>query len=165
MVSPLEIKQKRIDCEAADLEHTLLPLLRGQVFYMTNEENFNHICRSGWIYGEEQAQFVLAPGQAQTTYGRKRGWVSLFDFSDKDKDIKEALIRHWFFRTLRNAGTHAYLIVAESACSSLISWNQAFRETGGKEFLIPFVETWYPGNMSLELVSDCFVLTVHRSPR
>jgi hypothetical protein len=163
--SPLEIKQKRIDCEAADLEPTLLPLLRGRVFHMTKEDKFNDICRSGWVYSQEQAHFVFA-GQTEITYGRKRGWVSLFDFSDKkDKDIKEALIRHWFFRTLRNAGTHAYLIIAESACSSLISWQQAFREAGSKEFFIPFVETWYPGDMPLELVSDCFVVTVHRSPR
>ena len=166
LVSPLEIKQKRIDCEASDLEHTLLPLLRGQVFHMTNEEKFNDICRSGWIYSQEQAQFVFAPGQTETTYGRKRGWVSLFDFNDKkDKDIKEALIRHWFFRTLRNAGSLAYLVIAESACSSLISWKQAFREVGGKEFFIPFVETWYPGDMPLQLVNHCLVVTVHRSPR
>jgi hypothetical protein len=164
--SPLEIRQKRIDCEASDLEHTLLPLLRGRVFHMTKEEKFNDICRSGWIYSQEQAQFVFAPGQAETTYGRKRGWVSLFDFSDKiDKDIKEALIRHWFFRTLRDAGTHAYLIIAENACSSLISWKQAFREVGAKEFFIPFVETWYPGDMPLQLISDCLVVTVHRSAR
>jgi hypothetical protein len=161
----LEIKQKRIDCEVSDLEHILLPLLRGRVFVMTKEEKFNDICRSGWIYSQEQTQFVFA-GQTKTTYARKRGWVSLFDFSDnKDKDIKDALIRHWFFRTVRNPGTHAYLIIAESACSSLISWQQAFRDAGGKEFFIPFVETWYPGDMPLELVSDCFVVTVHQSPR
>jgi hypothetical protein len=166
LVSPLEIKPKRIDCEASDLEHTLMPLLRGRVFHVTNEEKFSDICRSGWIYSQEQLQFVFAPGQTETTYGRKRGWVSLFDFSDKsDKDIKEALIRHWFFRTLRIAGTHAYLIIAESACSSLISWKQAFREVGEKESFIPFVETWYPGDIPLQFVSDCFVATVHRSPR
>jgi hypothetical protein len=162
----LEIKQKRIDCEASDLEHTLLPLLRGQVFHMTNEEKFSDICRSGRIYSQEQPRFVFAPGQTETTYGRKRGWVSLFDFNDKrDKDIKEALVRHWFFRTVRNADAHAYLILAESAYPYLISWKQAFREVGNKEFFIPFVETWYPGDMPVELVSDCFVVTVHRSPR
>jgi hypothetical protein len=162
----LEIKPKKIDCEASDLEHTLLPLLRGHVFHMTKEEKFNDICLSGSIYCREQAQFVFAPGQTATTYGRKRGWVSLFDFSDKkDKDLKEALIRHWFFRTLRNEGTHAYLIISESACSSLISWRQAFREVGNKEFFIPFVETWYPGDMPLELVSDAFMLTIRWSPR
>jgi hypothetical protein len=166
VVSQLVIKQTRIDCEASDLEHTLLPLLRGRVFHMTKEEKSNDIYRSGWIYSQEQAQFVFTPGQTEATYGRKRGWVSLFDFSDKkDKDIKEALIRHWFLRTLRNAGTCAYLIVAESACSSLISWEHAFRETGGKEFFIPFVETWYPGDMPIQLVSDCLVVTVHRSLR
>jgi hypothetical protein len=162
----LDIKTKRIDCEAGDLGHTLLPLLRGHVFHMTNEEKFGDICRSGWIYSQEQGQFVFAPGQTETTYGRKHGWVNLFDFSDKqDKDVKEALVRHWFFRTLRNAGTLAYLVIAESAYSSLISWKQALREGGGKEFLIPFVQTWYPGDMPLQLVSDCLVVTVHRSLR
>jgi hypothetical protein len=162
----LEIKQNRIDCDASDLEHTLLPLLCGRVFHMTNEEKSNDIYRSGWISSEKQAQFVFAPGQTEATYGRKRGWVSLLDFSDKkDRDIKDALIRHWFFRTLRNGGTHAYLIVAESAYSSLISWEQVYREAGGKEFFIPFVETWYPGDMPLQLVTECFVVTVHRSRR
>ena len=159
------MKQKRIDCEASDLEHTLLPLLRGQVFHMTKEEKFNEIRRSGWIYSQEQAQFTFA-GQTETTYGRKRSWVSLFDFTDKkDKEIKNALIRHWFFRTVRNADAHAYLILAESVYPSLISWKQVFREAGSKEFFIPFVETWYPGDMPLDLVSDCFVVTVHPSLR
>jgi hypothetical protein len=133
---------------------------------MTREEKFHDIYRSGWIYSHEQAQFVFAPGQTEATYGRKRGWVSLFDFSEKkDKEIKGALIRHWFFRTLRNAGTYTYLMVAESACSSLISWEHAFRDVGGNEFFIPFVETWYPGDMPIQLVSDCLVITVHRSLR
>jgi hypothetical protein len=165
LVSALEIKPKKIDCEASDLEYTLMPILRGRVFHMTKEEKLNDICRSGWIYSQQQAQFVFA-GKTETTYGRKRGWVGLFDFRDKqDKDIKDALIRHWFFRTLCNAGTHAYLILAENACSSLISWKQAFREVGNKEFFVPFVETWYPGDMPLDLVSDCFVVTVHPSLR
>jgi hypothetical protein len=162
----LDIKTKKIDCEAGDLEHTLLPLLRGHVFHMTKEEKFDDICRSGWIYSQEQPKFVFTPGQTETTYGRKRGWVSLLDFDDKkDRDIKEALIRHWFFRTLRHTDKQAYLILAESACSSLISWKHAFREVGSKEFFIPFVETWYPGDMPLQLVSDSLVVTVHPSPR
>lgn len=74
-------------------------------------------------------------------------------------------MRYWFLRTIRHESPQVYLIVAESAWSSLISWKRASREVGGKEFFIPFVEAWYPGDVPIQLVADSLVVKGRRSPR
>ena len=157
---------KQLECKNTELEEVVLPLLRGRVFHVTKLETFDNICRSGWIYSHQQAEFAFTLAQAKNSYGRKRGWVSLYNLSSPtDAEIKEALVRYAFLKTIRNESTYVYLIVAEGAWSSLISWKHAIREVGGKEFFIPFVEGWYPGDMPLQLVSESLVVTVHLSPR
>ena len=157
---------KKLECKNSELEQVMLPLLRGRVFHVTNQETFDDICRSGWIYSRSQAQFPFTPRQPDNSYGRKRGWVNLYDLSNPtDAEIKEALVRYAFLKAVRSESTYVYLIVAEGAWSSLISWKRAIREVGGKEFFIPFVEAWYPGDMPLQLVSESLVVTVHLSPR
>ena len=144
----------------------MLPILRGRVFHVAEEQTFEEICRRGWISGQQQTQRAFASRQPEQSYGYKRGWVSLCDLSDPtDADIKEALIRYWLLKTLRNEGTHVVLIIDESAWPLLISWKRASREGKGKEFFIPFVEAWYPGDIPLQLITDSLALTHHRSPR
>ena len=135
----LELTPKKIDCSYFDVVQVLFPLLCGRVFHVTTEEKFTDICRSGWIYSKEQTQFILTPGQSETTYGRKRGWVSLYDLSNtEDADIKEALIRYWFFRTLRAGRTDVFLMIAQSAWSSLVSWKRAGRDVAGTGIFYSF---------------------------
>ena len=162
----MDITPKKIECDHSEIEQVMLPLLRGRVFHVTKEENFEGIRRSGWIYSKEQPRLAFTPRQPENSYGCKRGWVSLYDLSDPtDAEIKEALIRYWFLRTIRHESPHVYLIVAESAWSSLISWKRASREVGGKEFFIPFVEAWYPGDVPLQFVTDSLVVTGRRPLR
>jgi|GEM_PF-1201992 len=161
----LELTPKKIDCSYFDVVQ-VFPLLCGRVFHVTTAEKFNEICRSGWIYSKEQTQFALTPGQSETTYGRKRGWVSLYDLSyTEHTDIKEALIRYWFFKTLRPGRTDVYLMIAKSVWPSLVSWKRACRDVGGQEFFIPFVEAWYPGDIPLQLVSESLAVSVHPPSR
>lgn len=155
---------KKIECERSEIEQVMLPLLRGRVFHVTKEENFADIQGSGRIYSKQQARLAFTPPHPETSYGCKRGWVSLYDLRDPtDGEIKEALIRYWFLRTIGDESTHVYLIVAESAWSSLIPWTRASREVGGKEFFIPFVEAWYPGDVPLQLVADSLVISCRPS--
>jgi hypothetical protein len=157
---------KKLECKYSELEHVVLPLLRGRIFHATRQETFDDICRCGWIYSKQQAQLAFAPRQPENSYGRKRGWVSLYDLSNPtDAEIKEALVRYLLLKTVRSESSNVYLIVAEDAWSSLISWNRAIREVGGKEFFIPFVEAWYPGDMPFQLVNESLVVTVRPSPR
>lgn len=162
----LNVMPKKIECEHSEIEQIILPFLRGRVFHMTEEETFEEICRRGWITGQQQMQHAFAPRQSEQSYGYKRGWVSLYDLSDPtDAEIKESLIRYWLLKTLRSEGTHVVLIIAESAWPLLISWKRASQEGKGKELFIPFVEAWYPGDIPLQLITDSFALTHHRSPR
>ena len=156
----LEVTPKKIACKHSELEEVLLPLLRGRVFHVTTAATFERICQRGWIYSTQEIDFALTLGHSKNCYGRKRGWVSVFDLSyTTDSDIKEALIRYWFLRSIRNENTHLYLFLAESAWPSLISWKRASREVGATEVFIPFVEAWYPGDIPIELVSDSLMVT------
>ena len=162
----MNLTPKKVVCGHSELEQVMLPLLRGRVFHVTTEEAFDDICRCGWIGSKQQVEFFVSPGQSANCYGRNRGWVSVYDLRNgSESDIKTALTSYWLFRSFRIEHTYVFLIVAESAWPSLISWKHASREVGGKQLFIPFVEAWYPGDMSIELLSESLAVTVHPSPR
>ena len=151
---------KKIECKYSEIEQIMLPRLRGHVFHVTNEKTFEAVCRSGSITSKEPAHLAFTWKQLEESYGRKRGWISLYDLRNTiDAEVKETLLRYCFLRAIRNETTHVYLVVAESAWPSLISWKRASREIGRKEFFVPFVEAWYPGDVPLEFVADSFVVT------
>ena len=158
----LQIVPKNIARQRSELEAVVLPLLRGHIFHVSGEAAFHEIARARRIEGKRQAQFISAFGSAEKSYGGKRGWVSLFDLSNPaDAYIKEALISYYFFKGFLSTTSSIYLLfIAESAWSSLISWQYARREVGQRETYIPFVETWYPGDIPLDLVDQTVMVTV-----
>jgi hypothetical protein len=156
----LNLTPKKIECGHSEIDRVLIPLLRGRLFHVTKTEAFEDICRRGLISSSPPTSIALTYRELENSYGRKRSWVSLYDLSDPtDGQIKEALIHYWFIQALRNENPLVCLILAESVWPSLISWKRASREVGGKEFFIPFVEAWYPGDLPLQLVTDSFVFT------
>ena len=162
----MNLTPRKIECEHSQVEQVMLPLLRGRVFHVTKEENFLDIRRSGWIYSHRQERLAFSASYPETSYGCKRGWVSLYDLREPgDNEVKDALIRYWFLRRIGNDSAHVYLIVDESAWSSLVPWKRASRDVGGKEFFIPFIEAWYPGDIPVQFIADTIMLTFHPSPR
>jgi hypothetical protein len=156
----LNLTPKKIECGHSEIDRVLVPLLRGRLFHVSKTEAFEDICRRGLISSSQPTPIALTHRQLEDSYGRKRRWVSLYDLSDStDGEIKEALIRYWFIRAFRHENPLVCLILADSVSPSLISWKRASREVGGKEFFIPFVEAWYPGDLPLQLVNDSFVFT------
>jgi hypothetical protein len=72
-------------------------------------------------------------GRSKEGYGSKRGWVSLFDLSaPHDTDIRETLLRYYFFKAFRESAEICILFITPNAWSSLISWQRARREVAGK---------------------------------
>jgi hypothetical protein len=156
---------QKIDCKYSELEETVFPLLCGRVFHITNVETFHELIGNGEIRSNQQGLFAFALGQPGNSYGRKRGWISLFDLRPaEDGDVKQALIRYFFLKVFQSDSSRAVLFLAESAWPSLISWKRASQEVGGKEVYIPFVETWYPGDMPRHVISDSLLVTVHSDP-
>jgi hypothetical protein len=161
----LEIISQKIESKRSELEAIVLPLLRGRVFHVTDAATVESIARSGRIYSNQQAHFTLAFGSTNS-YGRIRGWVSLFDLSNTaDAEIKEALVCYYFLRVFHFERTHICLLfIAENAWPSLIHWQRAREDVSGKEMYIPFVEAWYPGDIPLDLISDSLVVTIQSTP-
>jgi hypothetical protein len=156
----------KIDCRRSDLETAVLPLLRGQIFHVTEEAMFENITRAGYIPSSLQTQFTSAFGRSENNYGRQRGWVSLLDLRDAtDAYIKEALTRYYLLKVFHDKTASIYvLFIAERAWSSLIPWRHARDEVGRKQMCIPFVEAWYPGDLPLSLVSDTLVVKLRSYP-
>jgi hypothetical protein len=156
---------QKIDCKYCELEEIVFPLLRGRVFHVTTKDTFHELIGNGGIRSNQQGLFAFALGQPGNSYGRKRGWVSLFDLrTGEDADVKQALIGYFFLKVFRSESTRAVLFLAESAWPSLISWKRASQEVGGKEVYIPFLEAWYPGDIPVHVISDSLVVTVHPDP-
>lgn len=142
----MEIVSQKIECKHSELDAIVLPRLRGRIFHLTDPVTFENIARTGRIHSYQQTDFTLAFGQSVNSYGRSRGWVSLFDLSNRaDAEIKEALICYYFFRVFHSERPQICLFIAENVWPSLIHWQRAREEVGGKEMYIPFVEAWYPG--------------------
>ncbi len=151
----------KITCNNSDLRARVLPLLRGQVFHVTKLQTFDSIRTTGSIKNNRDGQFRFTYGQSANSYGRVRGWVSLFDLRNAtDAEIDEALLKYYFLNPFFDESTHVYLFISECAWPYLISWERAKQEKAWKEMFIPDVETWYPGDIPISLVSDALVVTV-----
>jgi hypothetical protein len=160
-VEPLKVPSKRIQCQRSDLELLVLPLLRGRVFHITQGARFDDIIRHGSIDSTRAGLLMPFIGRSKEGYGSKRGWVSLFDLSAPyDTDIRETLLRYYFFKAFRQNAEICILFITPNAWSSLISWRRARREVAGKELYVPFVEAWYPAHIPLSLITDGLMVRV-----
>lgn len=151
----------KITCKDSDLRACVLPLLRGRVFHVTELQAFDSIRTTGSIKNNRDGQFSATHGQWANSYGRKRGWVCLFDLRNvTDVEVDEALQKYFFLKPFFDENEHVYLFISESVWPYLISWERAAREEAWKELFIPDVEVWYPGDIPISLVSDVLAVTV-----
>jgi hypothetical protein len=152
---------RNIDCKFSELQDSVLPLLRGQVFHLAELAALDTFRGAGIVPAGHRSQFAATLRPPQTNYGGKRGYVCLFDFRRPAKSaLEEAFIRHYFIKPFHYGNAYCYLLLARVAWPKLISWEHARNEVGTKELYIPFVEAWYPGDVPFDLVSDCLIVTV-----
>jgi hypothetical protein len=152
---------RTIDCKFSELQDSVLPLVRGQVFHLAEVAAFDTFRRQRSIPARYRSRFAATLCPAQAGYGGKRGYVCLFDFRGSTKSaLEEAFIRHYFVKPFHYGTSYCYLLLGRIAWPQLIPWDHARDEVGAKEIYIPFVEAWYPGDLPLDLVSDCLIVTV-----
>ena len=152
-----------IECEKSNLRGKVLPLLMGKVFHVTSFKSYYVILRDGMIKTNKERDFKFTFPQSEISYGRKRGYVCLFDLREKSNDIiEEALGRFYFLNPPYSQNKPVFLIISPRLYSSLVLINdaKAKEEIGYKEMYIPDVECWYPGSISLEYVEEILEVTV-----
>jgi hypothetical protein len=141
----------------------LLPRLLGTVFHVTSEAAFRSIQSSGVIESNQLGQRGFTFPQSEISYGRKRGFVCLFDLRRVDNDeLQDALDKFYFLDPMASKRQDpVYLFLDQPAYSELIPWTDA-RHT--PEMWVPYVEAWYPRDLPLSSIRSALAVTVAREP-
>jgi len=72
-----------IESQSSRLESDILPLLKNEVFHVTSIENFQQILKDGKVISNADKKFKYSYPQSENSYGRKRGYICLFDLRNK----------------------------------------------------------------------------------
>lgn len=160
--SRIYLKNENFRCD-------LLRRLNGRVFHVTTAAAFENIQRDNFIFHNKSGRFPIHTS-SEISFGRKNGWVCLFDLRCQSDDaIQDALEKYDFLRPdwlvdheLDQTVSHlAYLFLHPEKYSVLIPNSQ------GQlcDFFIPKVECWYPGDMPLDNIEEVlFVRIAENAP-
>ena len=134
---------------AQKLRDELLPTLMGSVFHVTSCSSYRSILRAGAIQNNKDNRFDYTFPQSINSFGRKRGYVCLFDLRRvPNEKLDLALDKFYFLNPHRCNDNPIFLVLDEAFHADLIRW------TAGSicEVRIPYVESWYPGDIELSKV-------------
>jgi hypothetical protein len=151
--------------------------LKGSVFHLTSQSLFTGISAESKIRHNQYGRLPVHPG-SENGFGRRRGWVSFFDFRNATNEIiEETRDRYYFldpnwFRCYHPDFTEsklAYLLLSESGWKELITNFQAreiMKALGECSQYVPDTECWYPGHVPLKLISKVILVrTLQDAPR
>ena len=141
-----------------DLNTLLLPLLRNQVFHVTEATSYKRILESGYIDHNKDDKYQKT--WSRESYGSKRELVCLFDLRNiSDFQIENNIYRCDFLNDRRFGNITAYLILPESCFQNIIQNKVAVNETKCEEFFVPKLEAWHPGKIPLNCVAKVLLVT------
>ncbi len=154
----LDLSVERLTVKRGDLEDVVLQRLRGTVFHVTSGPAVAAIIASGVIRSNQDGRFAFTWPQSQNNYGRRRGYVCLFDLRDVPEDqLRDALhLKLYFLKPTRD--DPVFLFVDPSEYGKLIPWTVA--KGSYKEVLIPYVESWYPSDLPVSALAGALAVTV-----
>ena len=147
-----------------DYRNDLLRHLTGKIFHVTTATAFDHIQRDKVIFHNKSGRLPIHTS-SENSYGRKNGWICLFDLrSHNDKIIRDALLKYDFLRPswlvdhkMEQTESHlTYLFLKPTSYSDLIPNSQGQPYA----FYVPHVECWYPGDMSLEHIDSVLFVRI-----
>lgn len=147
------MKQKRLkienlSCHESQLRDFMLPILRGNVFHLTDRSGLKGITKDGLIRNNKNGEFPYTYPQSARSYARKRGYVSLFDLrTTSDDELEQALNNFYFLNPPFMDNSPIFLILSPSLYPVLIPWTQAKDDRAWAEAFIPYVESFYRGNI------------------
>jgi len=156
-----------------DHHDELLERLLGTIFHLTLRGNLDQIIKDKYVGHNREERYKLNPG-SYGSFGRKRGWVSLFELREESQEtigeISTLYFLHsnWFF-TQNNPDSEeanlAYLLFSEDESHRLITNAVGRKEqvnSGQGGQIIPKTECWFPGDMSLDYISHALSVKIIR---
>lgn len=153
--------EDKIVVKEAELRTIVLPLLVGKVFHATDFNGYKGIMSLGVIESNKEGKRQSTYPQSENSYGRKRGFVCLFDLRDrKDEDVEWTLKKYYFLRIRYYEDMVFYFILKDSKYCEIISAETAKSQTGGSEVFIPESECWYPGDLKIDFIEKILCVTI-----
>jgi len=147
----------------SNLLRDLLPLLRDRIFHVTSHRAFRKIIKCGEIRSNNYGEFPFTFPQSENNYGRKRGYVCLFDLCGKSDNELQNALDCFFFLGPRQLGNKPVFLIIDDICHNIIVGNTtAVRERTYREMFIPKAECWYPGNVPISNVRDAIIVNIRR---
>ena len=87
----------------SNLKEELLPLFLGKVFHVTTKDACSSIMAEKKIRNNMKGEREFVFPQSENSYGRKRGYVCLFDLrSATTEQIQDALMKFYFLNPFRH---------------------------------------------------------------
>jgi hypothetical protein len=153
-----ELSVERITVKRGDLEDVVLQRLVGTVFHVTSAPAFVAITASGVVRSNQDGRLGFTWPQSQKNYGRRRGYVCLFDLRDVPEDkLWDALhVKLNFLKPTKD--DPVFLFLDPSAYGRLIPWTVA--KGNYAEVVIPYVESWYPSDLPVSALAKALAVTV-----
>jgi len=157
-----------------DHHDELLERLLGTIFHVTSKENFEQIKKDKYIGHNRDKRYKLNTS-SEGSFGRKKGWVCLFDLREESKEtIEETMFGYnflgpnWFY-TQNNSDSEEANLVYLFFC--LDEYQRLIPNVVGREeltksrkggLIIPKTECWFPGDLSLKHIRHALFVKVIR---
>ena len=138
-----------------DLPSQILPPLQETVFHVTREASLIGIRQDGYVDTNRDGRYET-PFGFPSSYGRRKGYVCLFDLRDKtDEDVQFGQDCLSFTQPVALGHRVAYLILSPTAYDELISEHNAILDVGehGSRDWVPRLECWYPRALPINRIS------------
>lgn len=147
------------------LRSFLLPKLVNRVFHVTSADGCQGILSSGAIKNNKNENFNLTFPQSKSSYGRKKGYICLFDLRNtNDYQIDDALIHYYFLNPHFTKANPHFLFIDQELYPQLINWREAKEEIGHYGMWVPHIECWYPKDIIVDYITEIFAAKVEGRP-
>lgn len=149
-----------VNCSGSAVRRRLLKHLYGKVFHVTNENGFNGILNRGVIIPSLNES--ISSNWGMESFFRNRGCVSVCDLvnNTSKKRISSAISKYNFFDLRCNNGRSYLFLLNESIHCNLITWNQWEKEKAYKESIVPYLESGFPGEISIIDVEKILIINL-----
>lgn len=156
-------ERESLTARSQDLQSVVLPKLRESVFHVTSAVGFEGIEAARMIATNAEGKLGYTFPQSQNSYGRKRGYVCLFDLRVvSEEHLDHALHCFYFLDPFFRRADPVFLFLRADRYGEIIPWTAT--RNNYSAMWIPYIEAWYPGALPLTEVDRVLSVRVERPP-
>jgi hypothetical protein len=139
-----------IRCIKEKREEYLLRLLKGNIFHVTTFSALKGIRKSRYVKSNKDHEFEYNYHQSENSYGRKHGYVCLFDFRTiKKPDIVRSDRKYGYFYS------EVYLLLDKRYWGIVKTPKDCGLPGDYSNIYIPESEVFYPHDIEISKIDTC----------